>query len=475
MTYLWLGWCALSVALTATRAFVPQDSLFATVVTASVSVLTCAAVLTVSRKPPFLLLAGSALADLAGNLVLTWNIQHGFVPYPSLSDLFWLLKYPLLAAGLMMLIRGLSWRHDRAGILDTLIVTVGLGLGVWLLFLQDLVHLGGMPPVTRLVTMAYPLADLMVLAAFIRFFTSSARRGAAFWQLTASLLALAAGHIMWVWQNSHGIHSDSTAPLFVLATLLLGGAALHPSMATFGTGTPIATGEATRARVLLIGSGCLISPVLLVVDGLASGGRVDWLAASICCVVVFALVIARMVELVRTVQDQATQLEAMAYIDGLTGIPNRRAWDIELNRRLAGARRQGRTLLVGLIDLDHFKRYNDEHGHQAGDQLLRGAAVAWRGQLRSEDLVARYGGEEFGLILGCRLTEVDGIMERLREVTPNGQAFSAGMAQWTGVETADQLVARADAALYTAKREGRNRTTVSSDPHLADVSFTTTR
>ncbi|MFG1610596.1 GGDEF domain-containing protein [Actinoplanes sp. NPDC049265] len=469
---LWLGWLALTAALTAARAFVPAGSFAVTLVISGTSVLTCLAILTgvlvnrPERLLPYVLLAAATLADLAGNIVLAWNISQGSVPYPSVSDAFWLLKYPLLFGGLMMLIRGLSWRQDRPGILDTLIVTVGFGLGLWLLFLQDLVHVPGMPVVTRLVTVAYPLADLMILAAFIRIFTSAARRNAAFWQLAGALLTLAAAHILYVWQNSRGIYDDSTAPLFVLATLLIGGAALCP----FSLREETSSGEVTRTRVLLIGSGCLISPVLLIVDGVV-GGQGDWMAASICCIVVFGLVIARMVELVRTVQDQAVQLEAMAYVDALTGVPNRRAWDIELNRRLNGARRQGRTLLVGLIDLDHFKKFNDTNGHQAGDQLLRGAAVAWRGQLRSDDLVARYGGEEFGLILGCRLSDVDSIMRRLRSVMPDGQRFSAGIAQWTGTETADQLVARADAALYTAKRDGRDRTTVSPDPHLADVSF----
>jgi diguanylate cyclase (GGDEF)-like protein len=462
----------LSAGLTVARPLVPPGSVIVTLVITGTSVLTCLAILAgvLIHRPvrllPYALLAAATLSDLAGNVILAWNISHGAVPYPSLSDLFWLLKYPLLFGGLMMLIRGLSWRQDRAGILDTLIVTVGFGLGLWLLFLQDLVHVPGMPAVTRLVTVAYPLADLMILAAFVRIFTSAARRNAAFWQLAGALLTLAAGHILYVWQNSHGIYDDSTAPLFILCTLLVGGAALCP----FSMREETTAERVTRTRVLLIGSGCLISPVLLIIDGLA-GGEGDWMAASICCIVVFGLVIARMVELVRTVQDQAVQLEAMAYVDSLTGIPNRRAWDIELNRRLNGARRHGRTLLVGLLDLDHFKRFNDEFGHQAGDQLLRAAAAGWRLQLRSDDLVARYGGEEFGLILGCRLSDVDGIMQRLRQAMPDGQGFSAGIAQWTGTETAEQLVARADAALYTAKRDGRNRTTVSPDPHLADVSF----
>jgi diguanylate cyclase (GGDEF)-like protein len=185
--------------------------------------------------------------------------------------------------------------------------------------------------------------------------------------------------------------------------------------------------------------------------------------------VVFLLVIARMFGLIRTVQDQAAQLESLAYLDALTGVPNRRAWDAELERRLAIARRAGDTLIVGMIDIDHFKRYNDVFGHPAGDQLLRDAAAAWQEQLRAEDLIARYGGEEFGLILHCRLREAASVMERLRDVTPDGQTFSAGLAQWTGDEPALQLTARVDAALYTAKREGRDQYSVTGNPMRTDL------
>jgi diguanylate cyclase (GGDEF)-like protein len=258
------------------------------------------------------------------------------------------------------------------------------------------------------------------------------------------------------------------APTFVLATILLGGAALHPSMASLGVEHVGPRAHVTRLRVVLIGSACLLSPVLLIADGVIGHGRVDWLAASICCIVVFLLVIARMAGLIKTVQDQADQLESIAYLDGLTSIPNRRAWDAELERRVAVARRSGGTLVVGLIDLDHFKKYNDLLGHPAGDALLRDASAAWQEQLRAEDLIARYGGEEFGVILPGRLRGAAVVMERLRDVTPDGQTFSAGLALWTGDETVAQLMARVDAALYTAKREGRDQYSVTGHPARTD-------
>jgi diguanylate cyclase (GGDEF)-like protein len=151
------------------------------------------------------------------------------------------------------------------------------------------------------------------------------------------------------------------------------------------------------------------------------------------------------------------EVERLARTDGLTGVANRRAWDDELPRELARAARSGRELCVALVDLDHFKDYNDRHGHQAGDRQLKAAAAAWQARLRKTDLLARYGGEEFAVLLpDCGLDAAMEIADRLRgaaaEVT-----CSLGVACWDGREDAAQLVARADRALYAAKAAGRNR------------------
>lgn len=152
------------------------------------------------------------------------------------------------------------------------------------------------------------------------------------------------------------------------------------------------------------------------------------------------------------------RLESVARTDDLTGLPNRRAWEEELPREMARARRDSRELCVVMIDLDKFKLFNDRHGHQAGDRLLKQAASAWAQELRTTDVLARYGGEEFALALPGGRPEEDALLvERLRAVTPDGQTCSAGMARWDGEETSAELVGRADAALYEAKRAGRDR------------------
>lgn len=118
-------------------------------------------------------------------------------------------------------------------------------------------------------------------------------------------------------------------------------------------------------------------------------------------------------------------------------------------------RKRRRPVYVALIDLDHFKDFNDRHGHPAGDALLRRAAIAWRGALRTADVLARYGGEEFAVMLaGCSAQSALEILDRVRLATIGEQSVSIGLAVWDGRESADQLVCRADAALYAAKHAG---------------------
>ena len=148
-------------------------------------------------------------------------------------------------------------------------------------------------------------------------------------------------------------------------------------------------------------------------------------------------------------------LARQARTDELTALPNRRAWDEALVRELSRAQRTGQPLCLALLDLDHFKAYNDALGHPAGDAHLRRTAAAWRRELRAVDVLARYGGEEFGILLPATpLGEATEAIDRVRSATPHGQTASAGVVQWDGDEPAEELLARADAALYRAKEVG---------------------
>jgi len=169
------------------------------------------------------------------------------------------------------------------------------------------------------------------------------------------------------------------------------------------------------------------------------------------------------------------ELECLAHQDGLTGLANRRAVDLALEKAIAQHRRHGRELGVLLADLDHFKRINDTHGHEAGDQVLRAFGECLRGALREGDLAARFGGEEFLILLPeTDHAGVQRVGEKLRaalaalELQPVGRVTASfGGAVWNEGETATAFVKRADAALYAAKQAGRDRVVLADEPALA--------
>lgn len=153
------------------------------------------------------------------------------------------------------------------------------------------------------------------------------------------------------------------------------------------------------------------------------------------------------------------QLTGMARTDPLTELSNRRAWQDELDRELARAERSGHHLAIGLLDLDDLKVYNDRWGHAAGDRVLLTAAARWRRRLRMTDLLARIGGDEFAVTMpGCDLAQAVELGDQLRTALPDGLSCSIGVAEWSGAETAADLLARADEALYAAKNSGRDAT-----------------
>ena len=202
-------------------------------------------------------------------------------------------------------------------------------------------------------------------------------------------------------------------------------------------------------------TGCLALSVILplILVGSPDYSTSDW-RLCIFLVAVAGVLVASLHGWRRTHEESIT--------DQLTGAYNRRQWDEQLPRLVGLAKREDKPLSVAIVDLDHFKKFNDTRGHQAGDRLLASAVAAWLKQLRDVDLLARYGGEEFAIALyDCPSERARDVLDRVRHATPEQQTCSAGVATLHGTgEDPDSLVARADAALYEAKRD-RNRTVLS--------------
>jgi diguanylate cyclase (GGDEF)-like protein len=420
------------------------------------------------------LFGAGVFMNATGTLVeaIASRVFH-YTDYPSVADFFWAGLYPGFIGGMVLLVRRRSSRRDWAPAVETSTITTGLALLAWVLIIRPQAFDPTLTMAGRAAVIVYPVSDLVLLAMMVRLLLGGGRRSVAFRLMLGSLLGFLTSDVGWAIYSHLGRAPDPIAHrllamTYAVAYALVGAAALHPSVNEVAEPAP--RRQERRPLGLLAGLtiASLIAPALLITQALRHE-ITDALAIGVGCTVLFLLVVARIAQLLLQVEEQARQLRDLARVDELTGLPNRRAWSSDLPLALERARRDRLPISLAMIDLDNFKRFNDSYGHPAGDKLLQGAAVNWRAHLRVFDQLARYGGEEFVALLPA----ADGeqaltILERLRAVTPAGQTFSAGVAIWNGVETGDELLVRADRALYQAKASGRNRCLVAVEPGAAE-------
>ena len=184
---------------------------------------------------------------------------------------------------------------------------------------------------------------------------------------------------------------------------------------------------------------------------------------------------------VATLKENLVDVQKEAMTDGLTGIANRKCFDIALRREIDRAAKDQAPLCLVLTDIDHFKKFNDTHGHQTGDHVLRFVATMLQRSVKSHDTAARYGGEEFAVILPS--TELDAAMalaesvramvagKHLRKKQTGADigniTLSLGVAKYRMGEPSAAFVKRADDGLYQAKRTGRNRAIAETELNAA--------
>lgn len=188
----------------------------------------------------------------------------------------------------------------------------------------------------------------------------------------------------------------------------------------------------------------------------------------------------RLVELQASLMEARDALAYEAMHDPLTGVLNRRAFAEALSRQLSAERRYHDGLAIGIGDVDRFKKVNDTHGHQVGDEVLCGLVRLMQSNLRGHDVLGRYGGDEF-VLLTEHAAESDAVIsyERVRAAVADNPiptragnvsiTISFGVEIWRADETEDELFAAADTALYRAKSAGRNRVCFASGPTLSSA------
>ncbi|MCD5352996.1 GGDEF domain-containing protein [Kineosporia mesophila] len=451
--------------------------------TVSMAVSTVFITLAVRQLPPgrrdaFRIIHLGCLTWLAAWALFVYYRIHDPQMFPSPGDAVFVVAYVPLVVGVLMLNRQRSGRLAFGPLLDASIVTVSAGVLTVAFIVLPTVRNTGMTVTARLFGSVYPLLDVLLLFLVAQMLVVRATRDPARWWLTAGIVTTLVADIL---QNVIVLRGGHDFPgwMFVLWALLFVGIGVAADCAgqearKVTAPGPVSAAEAdaggglTVARlVVLTATAGLPSLVLLLTSRNRADSYEGYLSAG--SLLLLVMVTFRIWDLLRVLKRQAVRLSEVARTDPLTGVANRRSWDFELARGLAAATRTGPVLLTGLLDLDHFKKYNDEHGHQAGDDLLREAAQTWRRALGTDGYIARWGGEEFAILVRCD-DEADGLLaiDALRGIVPSGQTCSIGAARWDGQEDAEALLHRVDEALYEAKHAGRNRL-VRSSPVLESV------
>ncbi len=353
------------------------------------------------RRGWLLVLAGFCGWVVGDILFLVEQRVFALEAYPAPSDAIYISSYVVLAAGLLVLVRRRGERSDAAAMLDGAILAAGVAVVVGVFLLAPIAHDSSMGFAGKLTSSLYPIADVLLIGILVRLWTAPGARTAAFRLLAVALSMTLMADLVYniTTLTSGNLASALASDVFWLASYVLVAGAVWSS--SVNELTEPAPGREDLAdpnrRMFVLTGGLLLPAVTLLVDGVTDGD-VHWEIVAAGSVLLSVLVLLRMAGLLTVVRAQAVQLAGLARSDPLTGVANRRTWDHELSRACQQARSTGEPLSVALLDLDHFKDYNDKHGHQAGDLLLREATAMWSSLLGEGAMLARYGGEEFAVL-----------------------------------------------------------------------------
>jgi diguanylate cyclase len=441
----------------------------------------------IESRPWLVLAAGLALSS-AGDW--TWVILdkvHGLEPFPSVADVFYLAGMGLVAAALLWLVHGRVPGGDRAGWLDALIVSVGVGMVSWIFLMAPIVADSSQSLAEIGVALAYPMLDILLLGVMVRLLLAPGRHVPSLRFLIAAVIAFLLADFPYAALVLAGTYQ--TGQLvdggWLLGAAFWGVAALHPSMRYVADPVEASEIRFSAWRLLLLAGASLMAPAVLVIQGIR-GTPIDIPVIATGCIVLFLLVIARLggvvSDLRATLQQRKVleaELERRALHDPLTGLANRVLFRDRLQHALA---RRGQQVAVLFLDIDDFKTVNDTAGHGAGDAVLISVAETLRRTVRPADTVARLGGDEFavlmddspdiyaaGLVAG-RLIEALAVPAAVAGASRTVGA-SIGISLGSGESSnAADLMRDADIAMYVAKGKGKGRFTVfEADTHEAVV------
>ncbi|HTX63109.1 MAG TPA: diguanylate cyclase [Acidimicrobiales bacterium] len=418
-----------------------------------------------ARPLPWILVLANQAIYAAGDV--TYYVRHDLLhltAYPSISDALYLAHYPPLVVAIVVFVRRRTVGSDRQSLIDAAMLAVTCVMLSWVFVIAPSFDTPGQDALARVTSAAYPILDIVTLSMALWLLMGPGRQARSFRVLVGALMLLVATDTLYALEQlSSGYHVGGYLDgMWAVYYLLVGAAFLDPTMTLLDEPSPVADRLPAASRFLAMGGAVMAVPAVLVFDHGRDRQEVVMVVAA-CAAVLFGLIIVRMMGMVRTQRQIATT-------DVLTGLPNRRHFETQLELDGARAMRSGEPLSFVLLDIDYFKAVNDGYGHPAGDRVLVKLAERLRSEVRAGDVLARYGGEEFALLLpglesdeafvaARRLTQAVGSLpfpiDRSTEVPIT---VSAGVVSYPrDVGSTEELAAAADRALYAAKRAGRDR------------------
>jgi diguanylate cyclase (GGDEF)-like protein len=420
-----------------------------------------------SRRLPWLLLAAGQFFYTVGDVA--YYVSHAVFDsdaFPAPADLFYLLQYPLVCAALVLLVRRRTPNWDTATLLDAAILAIGLGMLWWVYLIGPMAADvdGSESLASTAVSIAYPVMDLIVLATAIRLAVGSGARSTAFRLLMGSLLAMLVADMVYGLQTAGDTYRDGGVPdvLWLTEYVLLGAAALHPSMRTLDHRAKVALPNVTAGRVLVLGIAALLPLVVL------------WerytpivLLFGVC---LFALVIIRM-WMVLGIQQR------LAITDELTGLKARGVLLSHLDLEVERGQRQRYDVGIILLDVDQFRLIVQIHGQPGGHEVLTELSDRLVRLCGDAAVLGRMGDNMFAAVLpGYDGTDLLHAATRVREIVEK-EKFAVGdqeefrVTVSVGVAglfrdgtSSTELLHHAEHAVRLAKSAGRNRVYTTDGP-----------
>jgi len=345
------------------------------------------------------LIATGTVIWVLGDGLYGWYEHVAFIePFPSLADVLYLSAYPLFAAGLWVFVRSRGPEHGLSVLLDTAILTVGLGLLSWVFLIEPTWTAVSEPVLTRLVGAAYPLCDVLLFAMIVRLAMAAGQWNTASRLVAGAVGALVGADIVFAVSAFVPALADHTYLLdsiWLASYVLWGAAALHPSMRELSAPATERVETTSPTRMVALAAALMIGPGVIIRELIAGVPLHAW-TVVISQSLLVPLILVRMFHMVRQLKDQAERLERLADTDYGTGLASRRHFANRLGEFLGDPHGQVAGFL--LVDLERFSEINDTLGHRTSDAILHAIGVRLCELTGDRALVARMGSDTFGVL-----------------------------------------------------------------------------